>query len=332
MSVISVILDRAISGYFWTTSGRLVITFFLNQVANRLCFLGGMTLAPESRTTSGPEMHRFAQTSREVLMDAPNLGGQLSPSKLQRHVLDTYLTLRIGIAVLAFAFPFLLLLVGKLAGVENPGSMSAYYWAEVNRDGWLSSPRGRVVFVGLLCAIAAFLYLYKGFTKRENVALNLAAFFAVCVAFFPMEMNCTSTDQPAVAGQLYYCFPGINPHGPSAALLFACLAYVMWWRSDDTVKMIKDKTLRSRYRALYRMTSLAMIALPLVAGLFHVFRNDYSTLTFWLEAGGVISFSSYWFIKSFELKRTFADEKAASGVGIPPLDHAPSSSPQLPAV
>lgn len=94
-------------------------------------------------------------------MDAPNLGGQLSPSKLQRHVLDTYLTLRIGIAVLAFAFPFLLLLVGKLAGVENPGSMSAYYWAEVNRDGWLSSPRGRVVFVGLLCAIAAFLYLYE---------------------------------------------------------------------------------------------------------------------------------------------------------------------------
>ena len=264
-----------------------------------------------------------------------NHGDQLNPSELQKHVLDTYLTLRIGIAVLACAFPFMLLLVGKLAGVENQGSMSAYYWAEARREGWLSSPQGRVVFVGMLYAIAAFLYLYKGFTKRENVALNLAAFFAVCVAFFPMEMNCTSTDQPVLDGQPYYCFPGINPHGPSAALLFACLAYVMWKRSDDTVKMLKDETLKSRYRALYRATSLAMVALPLMAGLLHVFRNDYSTLTFWLEAGGVIAFSAYWLIKSFELKRTFADAKAASGDGIPPLDHAPSPpplpSPQVPA-
>lgn len=62
-----------------------------------------------------------------------NRGGQLDPSELQEHVLDTYLTLRIGIAVLAFAFPFLLLLIGKLTGMENPGSMSAYYWAEVRR-------------------------------------------------------------------------------------------------------------------------------------------------------------------------------------------------------
>lgn len=264
-----------------------------------------------------------------------NYGVQLVPSALQKHVLDTYLTLRIGIAVLAFAFPFLLLLVGKLAGVENnPGSMSAYFWAEARREGWLSI-LGRVVFVGLLYAIAAFLYLYKGFTKRENVALNFAAFFAVCVASFPMEMNCTRTDQPEVDCLPYYCFPGINPHGPSAALLFACLAYVMWKRSDDTVKMLKDETLKSRYRALYRVTSLAMVALPLVAGLLHVFRNDYSTLTFWLEASGVIAFSTYWFIKSFELKRTFADAKAASGDGIPPLDHAPlpppSPSPQWPA-
>lgn len=69
-----------------------------------------------------------------------NHDGQLDPTGLQEHVLDTYLTLRIGIAVLAFAFPFLLLLVGTIAGVENPGSMSGYYWAEVEREGWLSSP------------------------------------------------------------------------------------------------------------------------------------------------------------------------------------------------
>lgn len=192
-----------------------------------------------------------------------------------------------------------------------------------------------MIFVGLLYAIAAFLYLYKGFTKGENIALNFAAFFAVCVAFFPMEMNCTSTDARDLVCEPYYCFPGINPHGPSAALLFACLAYVMWKRSDDTVKRLKDETLKARYRALYRTTSLAMVALPLAAGLLHMVRGDYSTLTFWLEAGGVIAFSTYWFIKSFELKRTFADAKAASGAGIPSLDHAvptpPSPSSQAPA-
>lgn len=50
-------------------------------------------------------------------------------------------------------------------------------------------------------------------------------------------------------------------------------------------------------------------------------RNDYTTLTFWLEAGGVIAFSLYWFIKSFELKRTLADVKAASGTGLQDLTH-----------
>jgi uncharacterized membrane protein len=112
-----------------------------------------------------------------------------------------------------------------------------------------------------------------------------------------------------------------NPHGPSAALLFACLAYVMWLRSDDTVKLITERKLRVRYRALYRTTSLAMVGLPAAAGLLHMLRNDYTTLTFWLEAGGVIAFSLYWFIKSFELKRTLADVKAASGTGLQGLTH-----------
>jgi hypothetical protein len=42
-------------------------------------------------------------------------------------------------------------------------------------------------FVGALFAIAACLYLYKGFTPKENRLLNLAAVFAVGVAIFPMN-------------------------------------------------------------------------------------------------------------------------------------------------
>ena len=77
---------------------------------------------------------------------------------LQKHFTATYVNLRIGMAVIAMAFPILLWVGGLLQGLELQPSMSDYYHA--------GSPAGlmRDWFVGLLFAVGVFLYLYKGFT------------------------------------------------------------------------------------------------------------------------------------------------------------------------
>ena len=100
--------------------------------------------------------------------------------KLKRHMFMTYFTQRAGMAAIAFIFPFFLWFVGLSQGIELQDSMSAYYHKIVEgvsmRD-W---------FVGFLCAIGVFLYLYKGFSNAENILLNIAGISAVGVAMVPM--------------------------------------------------------------------------------------------------------------------------------------------------
>ena len=107
--------------------------------------------------------------------------------ELQEHIFSTYINLRYGMAIIAAIFPVLVFAVGALDGVHLQNSISAYYWASGTGE-----LRARVWFVGGLFAVATFLYLYKGFTVAENIALNLAAILAVGVAVFPMQWNCTT--------------------------------------------------------------------------------------------------------------------------------------------
>src|SRR5215212_7799422 len=52
----------------------------------------------------------------------------------------------------------------------------------------------RTIFVGFLCITGSFLYLYKGFTKLENLLLNVAGISAVLVALFPTtDPRCATT-------------------------------------------------------------------------------------------------------------------------------------------
>ena len=81
------------------------------------------------------------------------------PRELWKHFSDTYFSLRLGLAVLAFAFPFVLYGLGKFLGLDLQPSMSAYFWA-ATAEQCASFPM-RTIFVGFLVAIGAGLYLYK---------------------------------------------------------------------------------------------------------------------------------------------------------------------------
>jgi hypothetical protein len=210
---------------------------------------------------------------------------------LLRHVFDTYITLRIGMIVIAFAFPLLLYAWGLWHGLPLQGSMSAYYWASNEGD-----PPVRVWFVGGLFAVGSFLMLYKGYTRREDWALNLAALFAIGVALFPMtwcEPHC----------------PDWNPHAWFAIALFVCLAYVTFFRSRDTLHALPNEALEHRYRNIYWGTSAIMLISPVVAIILHNVFQKFDALTYFVELAGIWAFSAFWFAKSWEMRHSRAEKQ-----------------------
>lgn len=221
---------------------------------------------------------------------------------LEKHVLATYGTLRIGIAVIALLFPLILGVGGFLfAGIPLQNSLSAYYHAHVPPcEVTLEAPM-RNWFVGVLCAIGAFLYLYKGFSKVENIALNIAGAMAVGVAMFPMLWTCHKDSSL------------LSLHGFCAVSFFLCIAFVSIRCASDTLHLIQDTAVRRRFKQCYNVTGFTMIVFPLAAYLFTVVFRQLERLTLFVEIAGIMAFAAYWIIKSREILQTQSERLALQG-------------------
>lgn len=212
---------------------------------------------------------------------------------LQRHVLATYQSLRRGVGILTFAFPFVVWGIGRLHGIGLQHSISAYYWAGADGE----TP-ARVCFVGVLFALATFFALYRGFTWKEDVAFNLAGAFAVGVAYLPMPW-------PEGSGTSWFSL-----HGACAIALFACLVYVVWWRSSDTLGELKDPALERGYRQKYAAIAVLMGLSPIAAFVLNTFVAGSQSFVFFAESCGIWAFGVYWWVKNGELERSSAVQKA----------------------
>ena len=241
-----------------------------------------------------------------------------TPIDLSKHMLTTYQTLRVVLWVIALLFPWVLWIGGSVShdNLELQGSMSAYYHANAGSDSefaarqtaeqagqqrtpvHLDSGRGvmRNWFVGVLFAIAALLAVYKGYRPAEDVALNLAAIFAVLVALFPMAWD----------------GPGLPFHGIFAGCFFICIAYVCIFCASATLPLVKEDK-RAHYRRVYKLLGYAMVASPIIASIISYGFGFRSSYLFVAETCGVYAFGLYWLIKTYEISKTNADEKAASG-------------------
>lgn len=221
---------------------------------------------------------------------------------LETQVAATYRTLRHGIAALAFAFPCVLGLGGCVVGhLPLADSMSAYYHAS-DSDHPESGPAGggvmRNEFVGVLFAVAALLIAYKGYSRFEDQALNLAGILAAGIALIPMKWP--GSDSP------------VTPHGACAMSFFLCIAYVCIFRAGDTLSLIKNTETRQTYRRRYRRLGLAMVLLPTLASIVSAVAH-WRWLVFLVEASGIYVFATYWAVKSQEAFLTDVDSKAARG-------------------
>ena len=208
---------------------------------------------------------------------------------INKHITQTYINLRLGMATIALLLPILLIIGSWLSSkVAFQESISAFYHTGM-----------RNLFVGSLCAVGSFLYLYKGFNERENIALNFAGIFALGVAFFP-----TSIPEEIMESSVNYLpdnpFTAPYLHGICAVLFFIAIAYVCIFSGKYTVELIEDEKVRKRYLGIYRVIGLVMVAFPILAVLL-TFNSARDYLVFIFEFAAIWVFALFWITKVKEL-------------------------------
>ena len=227
--------------------------------------------------------------------------------RVQNQLLATYVGLRWLIAGIAFGLPAILGVGGIIAGLGLQGSLSDYYWAAPGFVAFCCNwqqhaacppiiPAGtfRNVFVALLATEGMLLYLYKGYSRRENYALNVAGALAIGIAFIPDPLTCAPRSFP-VHDWLAYGF-------------FGCLAFVCEFCAKDTLVMARNEKVRARYALAYRAFAILLVVL---STLVHFLNGNSST--YWEEFAAIYVFGAYWLTKSIELTSTKAEQLALSG-------------------
>ncbi len=151
--------------------------------------------------------------------------------------------------------------------------------------------------VGILFVLGVLLYLYKGFSDGENYLLNAAGLFALGIALFPMEWNCSGTCR------------SFTLHGLWALLAFGCIAVVAIFLSKLTLKKLPLPVgqRKTYYDRLYNVTGASMICFPVAAFLTTLIIGDNARFIFYAEWFGIWSFAAYWSIKSKELAENRAE-------------------------
>jgi hypothetical protein len=213
-------------------------------------------------------------------------------NEMQKHVFGTYISLRYGMTFIGALLPIVLYAIGVAYGIPLAGSMSEYYWAR-STGGVVPA---RDVFVGGMFAVAACLYLYKGFSSRENGALNLAGLFAAGIAIFPMADPNLPPDGK------------FSVHGACGVLLFLCLAFVIWFCPQKTLALLSPEV-AARYRKAYNVLGVVMLASPVSAFIANAFwtagnPEARDSFVYWVEVAGIMAFAAYWWTKSREFKVT----------------------------
>ena len=192
-------------------------------------------------------------------------------------VLVSYLTLRRLVGMLGVLLPILLALGCLAFGwcTTLQDSISDYY-----------GTRMRNVLVGVLFTIGWFLFSYRGYQRRDDVAGDLACVFAMGVALFPT----TSADGVVRA-----------IHLSSAAALFLVLAYFSLFLFTKTKKdatPTRQKRIRNR---VYRTCGVVMLACIALIALYSTMLQGTGVArlrpVFWLETLALWAFGVSWFVK-----------------------------------
>ena len=196
----------------------------------------------------------------------------------------SYLTLRKAIGISGIALP-VLLIAGAMVfdGLGILGSISAYYYTKMEG-----------VLVGLLFVTGAFLFSYKGYEWKDDIAGDLACVFALGTALFPTDKGFCS-DTSSLVGTLHFIF---------AALYFATLIYFCLFLFTKTDKPPGNVNPAKQMRNfIYKICGYTMTACVLLIGVYIKFLEcrygwlDDLKPVFILETLALWAFGFSWLVK-----------------------------------
>jgi hypothetical protein len=158
----------------------------------------------------------------------------------------------------------------------------------------------RLWFCGVLFIVGFFLHKYHGFSKREDVLLSAAGWFAIGVAVFPMTID--GRNEYDFIMKPLHLPSAVSLHGIFAVLAFLSIGIVIVFFADTTLSK-----LRNTKPAKYKMFKAAyfVIAAGMVGGIgYSIVQNmmhPEGVFVLRAEWVGVWSFAAYWFVKNYEL-------------------------------
>ncbi|PTM90485.1 hypothetical protein [Dietzia psychralcaliphila] len=201
------------------------------------------------------------------------------------YIVETYFVLRMVIAAGALILPATLLLwVALDSGVSMMGSLSAFYYSPA-----------RSLFVGILVAIGVALVAYRGYTRGENALLNGAGVLSIVVALVPTGDS--SLPGLTVAGAV---------HAVAAVGFFVLAALSIFFYGQETLGSLSDPDQQRRYRAVYRVLAVLVVAFPGAAVLVAWVVGP-SVALFAGEAAALYAFAAFWLVKTYELSQSHAE-------------------------
>jgi Ca2+/Na+ antiporter len=257
------------------------------------------------------------------------------PRPIGEQIQGTYFRLRFTVAIIGILFPVVLYVGGWVNHFGLRGSMSAYYWATPNAPcpcgeypehsgkcrkiaksskeeaACLAQPpvieagSMRTYFVGFLFAVGTILFANKGYSRWEDILLNVAGISAWLIALFPMPWT----------GQLA---PLYWMHGFSAITFFLAIASVSAFCSRATVKLINSAQQRRVYLSIYGFLAFMMIASPTAAYVLNIQILRKDNAIYWVEFCGIWAFAAYWIVKGIEMSGPDTEAKVAAGVPYDP--------------
>lgn len=195
--------------------------------------------------------------------------------KYLRHTYS-YLALRKTVGWIGILLPFVLMsgVLILFKGENIQQSISHYYHTGMGD-----------VLVGALCSVALFMFFYSGYDKWDDRAGNLAAIFAIGVAWFPA----TEAGPSDLTGKIHFT---------CATLFFLTLAIFSLFLftrkgSDPTPqKLTRNK--------IYVICGLIMIACLVAIAIYMNFiqnENPASGFVYWAEAVALVAFGVSWLTK-----------------------------------
>jgi len=209
----------------------------------------------------------------------------------------SFYTMRRAIGILGFTFPLIMLAGSFLFGdcKEVQVSISTYYYTNM-----------RNIFVGYNCAVALFMFSYRGHDWMDNLAGYLGCVFALGIAFLPCNVN---PDETCLIQAVSYD-PLIGTlHNLSAFLYFITLIVYSQFLFPKThmnsvtgEKMLMQRQKKKRNLVYHICGSIMTLSLILIILYLYFMKDLYPRLTrlnpvFWLESIVLFSFGISWLTK-----------------------------------